>query len=693
MTCSSMSERGTPPGKKSSLMILLLLLVSLFAVGCGDSGEDFVVQGNNANNNPQVPTTTVNFQFARAQQVNITANVPVATTKLHIDFLASDSSEVFETDVDFSPTVSVSGVPITATQAQVTALDSNGIPLRTIFYSLTLTAGQTANAVPLGPGFPVTFQSVTASPNPLFLAVNGTQQLVLGVNFSNGNTLSGTAAGGTASFSSADTSVATVSSTGLVRGVTNGTTTVNVNYSLNNVTRNSTVVVDVSHSGGGGGGGTGNVTVNRLIASPTTVALTNTTTSQKITTTFFPANSTTGETVSATGTLGSFTGGVNATNLTFVSTTGNVTSSAAVNGTATLTLSYTPTGGSAVTATVPITVTRAGSGGGSAPVGNERIEVNIGGLLNASSVKVAPGGTTAPITVFYFAPNSSTGTLLTTGFSTSFTNLSPNTFAPVFNTTNNRIGAGNGLAGNTVNLVIDHVTAGGTAIRKTIAVTVAGDATDAISARIAAPNGATLKMVNGMTFPVVVLETRANGVQVRGTFGAAANQYTASSSNAAAATIAAGTNAIVAQNTATEQTTTVTVQRTSAFGSTTIAPSTLGTFTATVFPNTVTTATPGANVTITAPGTAKAQSELQYSVQVAYSNGQSQSVTPTFLVTAGGNLTLRDDVDRFDGPTVFRGTALAGAAGSGTLTLGTAQNGLVIPGQSLGTATTTTINS
>ena len=242
-------------------MILLLLLVSLFAVGCGDSGEDFVVVGNNANNNnPQVPTTTVNFQFAQAQQVNITANVPLATTRLHIDFLASDSREVFETEVDFSPAVSVSGVPITATQAQVTALDRNGIPLRTIFYSLTLTAGQTANAVPLGPGFPVTFESVTASPNPLSLGVNSTQQLILSVNFSNGNSLSGSAAGGTATFTSAKPTVANVTSTGLVRGVTNGTATVNVTYSLNNVTKNSTVSVTVGGSGGGGGSTTGNTT-------------------------------------------------------------------------------------------------------------------------------------------------------------------------------------------------------------------------------------------------------------------------------------------------------------------------------------------------------------------------------------------------------------------------------------------------
>lgn len=663
-------------------MLLLLLLVSLFAVGCGDSGEDFVVVGDNGNNNPQVPTTTVNFQFARAQ-ANVTANVPTGTTRLHIEFLSSLDAKVFETEVDFAPTVSVGGVPVTATKAVVTPLDRNGIPLATILYNLQLVEGKTFDAIPLGPGFLVTFNTLTATPDPTKIGVNATQQLSLTVGFSNGNTLSGTAAGGVASYTSGDALIASVSSSGLITGVSAGNTTVNVSYSLNNVTRTDTVSVEVT-----GSGGTGNVSVNRLIANPTSVTLTNSTTSQKVAATFFPANSNVGQNVTATGVLSNFTGGVDATNLSYTSASGNVTSTAAVNGTATLTLSFTPQGGSAVNTTVPITVSRAaatGGGGGGGGGGGTPARLQV----LQSSLFVQSGATSAnPLTAFYFPANSTTGVLVPASALVGVAkNANPagteNRWTFNNNATISAFGAGGSAAdNNTVVFTITHTPANGAAASVDITITAVPAMDPRLSSIISSTYfGATnLTLPSGAGYPFTVVNVLGDGSRVPAPVGTTnpgeISIDPTSANNIGTYGTLNGHNGLTAA--AVAATGTVTLRRVVSTGNfatvasinVTIKAVTLGA---------------GANVVLTpAANSVKGGNTLDYKVEWVLSDATRVDVTPFYSV-AGVNLTPQfDPVTGLSLGHATTTTVMANTAG--TLTLTGVIGGLVepAPGGTLG---------
>jgi hypothetical protein len=648
---------------------MLLMLVSLVSVGCGSSSDDFVVVGNNGNNtNPPVPTGAVTFQFV-TPQVDVQAQVPTGTQTLHFDFLNSQNDEVFETHVDFAPTVTVVGVPVTATRALVTALGANGVPLATILFNITVDPNQTSTAVPTGPGFVVTFDAVAASPDPMAVAVNATQQIQLSLAFSNGTILPGASAGGTASFNSGNTNVATVSADGLVTGVEQGTTTINVSYTLNGVTRNDSLTVNVA--GGDDGGGTGNVSVNRLIASPTSVTLTNATTSTKITARFFPAGSTEGQVVTATGTLGNFTGGVNATNLTYVSASGNVTSNAAVNGTATLSLSYTPDGGSAVNTTVSIAVERAAStgGGGGGDTGTGRLE-----LFQEHIYLPAGGSSAGALQGLYYPPNSTVGVVVTSFAATQISTTPAGTGANWTYNAGTGIFSGAGAAeNNSVEWNVTYTPPGQAAVSDTVRVTAVNAASPFLQAThvedvaFLTIVGDLLKLPAGSRYPLDLLEVRGDGTlnvvapQVAAPGVTTPGQYLVTSSNAAV-TYDTATGDLVFSGVGSDATITVTRNNTTVNG-----PNSVGTFTArTVDAATVNALVSNAELTLPAGNSGAVNAVLPYRSELIFTDGTRQDITPVTNVVAVPSLTANDIGGYFYGS-----VTITAAPSANTLTLDT----------------------
>jgi hypothetical protein len=218
--------------KPTWLSVLLLTLVTLFTVGCGDSGEDFVVTGNN-NVNPAT-TGNLTFQFVAAQA----ATVPAATEQLTFDFFNANGDVILSDDAAFAGTVTIPNVPVSATDVLITAYGPGGVPLVTIEDEVGVAGGSTA-VVDLSDAVitEVDLVSVAATPAAVALDVDGplTQQLSFTGTFSNGDVVPLAAAtGATFAFSGFDPAVVSVSATGLVTvtTATGGATSIDVAVSL-----------------------------------------------------------------------------------------------------------------------------------------------------------------------------------------------------------------------------------------------------------------------------------------------------------------------------------------------------------------------------------------------------------------------------------------------------------------------------
>jgi hypothetical protein len=239
--------------KRSSLLILIASLVSLLAVGCGDSGEDFVFTGTNNNNNNTTFGNVV-FQFVTAQA----ATVPVETDTLAFDFYNTDvpaeGALIYTANSAFANTVTVLDVPVSARSVVITAYDADGHPLVAIIDELVVIAGLN-NPTDLSNALVevITFDSISVTPDPVQLDTDGNpsteQQLVVSANFSNGETVvePTTAYDDNGVFFSGNTDLVTVSATGLAtrQGVAQGMTTIDVDYTIDGVTRSDFVNVEV----------------------------------------------------------------------------------------------------------------------------------------------------------------------------------------------------------------------------------------------------------------------------------------------------------------------------------------------------------------------------------------------------------------------------------------------------------------
>lgn len=226
---------------KSVLLTLLVVgLVSLFSVGCGNSRDQFVATGNNNG------TGNLVFRFVKAQ-----ATVPANTAQLVFSLHSGNpptNANLVETrgPIAFNTTVTLTGVPTNVTTVVVTALDSNGLPIAVLSGTgITVAAGQSTN-VNLGTFAAVTLDAITATPNPVNLVQNGAGvQLVLTGSFSNGSTATLPISNSSTTFTFAKSNVATASPTGLFSTTFSGVnSSVTAAYTLANVTKSTTFQVN-----------------------------------------------------------------------------------------------------------------------------------------------------------------------------------------------------------------------------------------------------------------------------------------------------------------------------------------------------------------------------------------------------------------------------------------------------------------
>ena len=659
MSYSRTQERGTQKSAKQSLLIVMLMaLVSLFAVGCGDSGEDFVVTGNQGNNGAN--TGAVTFQFARAQQT-----VPAATALFDIRFFSANGLQVFEQlNIPFNTTITVQNVPTSATRAVVTAKNAAGIPLATIDYTVGVVGGGTANAVP-GTSTLVTFDTVTATPDPTTVAIGGTQQISLAVGFSNGDSLSGTAAGGVPVFTSSAPGVATVNATGLVTGVTAGPATITVAYALNGVTRTDTVAVTVNAAPVG---------TARLELAPATVNLTNAAPSAAIVATFFPANSTTGQNVTAQTTAPGIRAG-----LTYAA--GTFTSTAIENSTGNVTVSFT-SGATTVNGTVAVNVNRLAAGQTPTPPGPPGTPARL--VLFQENLFIAPGGTTAALQGTFFPANSTVG--ITVGGATA------NAFSAVVASTNpaltsanwNYVSASNWVTAfngaltpgenNSIDYRIIYTAANGQSAEDTIKVTATNNAAllaQVQSVALISVRGNTLKLPVGSVYPLTLLEVNSAGTP---TPVAVANTFTPPGTPGGGQYLISSSSASVVYDPATgwmtfagvgQATVTVTRNNTGVGGPT----GTVATLTTTTTDATALDVAPlfNAALDLTGPNTGSVNAVIPYKADLIFKDGTRQDITPIAAVATTGTLTVNQIAATFNA-----GSVTIGAVGAHSVALANA---------------------
>lgn len=213
--------------------------VSALTLGCGNSNvsgnTDFVYTGNNVNPGN---TGSVSFQFERLLahgDAGVSVDVPADTTDLDIAFFdedgISDSNYVYGDEVAFNTQVTINGVPTSAAFVVITTYDEDGYPISTITNPVEVVAGSnTTQDLHHADSANVTFDGLTISPDPINLVVDGTRQVGVAAQFSNGDTVPAPVADAT--YESAAPATATVSETGVVTAEAVGETTVSATLDI-----------------------------------------------------------------------------------------------------------------------------------------------------------------------------------------------------------------------------------------------------------------------------------------------------------------------------------------------------------------------------------------------------------------------------------------------------------------------------
>ncbi len=223
------------------------LLLGFLVAGCG-SGSDgsFVATPGEGGNNNNATTGSVTFNFVQAQSP---ITVPVGTTNLRFEFftdLGGTGSLVLREERAYAGTITIEGVPTTARSVVVTAYDASGFPISEFTANVSLVAnGNVTVGAASGTSVPVTLTGITSSPLSLSLGLNGSVALRISAVFSNGDSveIAGDALA-EVTFSSSDTTVATVDNAGLVSAALTGDAVITA------VFRGQTVAVPVSVSTG-----------------------------------------------------------------------------------------------------------------------------------------------------------------------------------------------------------------------------------------------------------------------------------------------------------------------------------------------------------------------------------------------------------------------------------------------------------
>ena len=197
-----------------SIRVLLLMLVAVATVGCGDSQEEYVFTGTTGAGANTGSLTFTNFN-----------NLPADVEELVFDFFTGANgtgNNIFGATSAFANTVTVVGVPGETNSVLITGYNEDGEPVASIVAPVQVQLGgnrvvDLSNAVVT----PVTFDSLELTPATATIGVGETQQYTVTGTFSNGDTV-GNLQGVTFDV----TGPATIDADGLATGTGDGTATV-----------------------------------------------------------------------------------------------------------------------------------------------------------------------------------------------------------------------------------------------------------------------------------------------------------------------------------------------------------------------------------------------------------------------------------------------------------------------------------
>lgn len=166
---------------RSSLVALLSLsFIALFAVGCGDDREDFVIT-----NTSQTGNGNLIFRF---QQQTVTQTiVPAGTVQLRFDLFStnpgSEASLVATETRNFAEVVTLENVPSNVVFVAVTAIGADGLPTQVRTGSVDVIPGASTEVV-LENTVAVTFDSLSVTPQVVNLVFNREEVLTQQMTFS-----------------------------------------------------------------------------------------------------------------------------------------------------------------------------------------------------------------------------------------------------------------------------------------------------------------------------------------------------------------------------------------------------------------------------------------------------------------------------------------------------------------------------
>lgn len=128
--------------KRSPIRLLISLLfvafVATFSVGCGSDNDGFVATNGGFTPTPTTGDLVFNFTLAPAQSIQVPSN----TTNLDFEFFDAANNSVFTYTQAYANSVTVTGVPTTATRVTITARGVNG-PVAIIEAPVSVVGGST----------------------------------------------------------------------------------------------------------------------------------------------------------------------------------------------------------------------------------------------------------------------------------------------------------------------------------------------------------------------------------------------------------------------------------------------------------------------------------------------------------------------------------------------------------------------
>lgn len=221
------------------------LLSSLAMVGCGDDDGDFLVRGP-GQQIALVSSGSLSFQFYQAQAAAVSAQA----NELEFEFFDAQGQPVKEVVLPYDALVTVSDVPVTASEVSITVYDPDGAPLQSLTDEVAVVPGKTTT-VDLSDAVEekISLQALEVSPGQLQLTLNSeveaAKQLSLTGLFDNGSSvaLDPTAA----TYQVRPDGVVSVDTQGRVTALAPGAASIVVRLTVEDVSQTATVGVAVGY--------------------------------------------------------------------------------------------------------------------------------------------------------------------------------------------------------------------------------------------------------------------------------------------------------------------------------------------------------------------------------------------------------------------------------------------------------------